>query len=108
MALLSRLVRPLLAILMVLALAGAPLRALPCPDTDEAVPAGHHNHHGHHAADFDACCCDCVGCAALALPESDFGPALVVAAAAYRSADSMLPGRALQPEPDPPRPAALS
>ncbi len=52
MALLPRLAR-CLAILIVLALAGAPLRDLPCPDADGAAPAGHHQH--HHKADCTAC-----------------------------------------------------
>jgi len=100
MALLPRLVRPFLAILMLLALAGVPLRDLPCPEADGA---GHHHHHGHHPADC-ACCCDCLGSVALALPESGVGPARIVVTAAYRSVESTLPGRAPQPEPDPPRP----
>ena len=105
MVLLSRLAR-CLAILIVLALAGAPLRDLPCPDVDGAAPASHHHH--HHKADCTACCCDCLGCAALALPESGFDPVRAEAVAAYGGVPSMLPGRAPQPEPDPPRPPALS
>jgi hypothetical protein len=104
MAFLPRLAR-CLAILIALALAGAPLRDLPCPDADGAVEAGHHH---HHKADCTACCCDCLSCAALALPESGVSPARAEAVAAYSGAQSMLPGRAPQPEPDPPRPAALS
>jgi hypothetical protein len=111
MALLARLARVprhVLAILMVLALAGAPLRALPCADTDGAAHAGHHHHHGDHRADCAGCCCDCAGCTAQALPESGFMPMRLVADAAYGHADATLPHRAPQPEPDPPRPAALS
>jgi hypothetical protein len=103
MALLPRLAR-CLVLLIALALAGAPLRDLPCPDADGA--AGHHHH--HHKADCAACCCDCVSGAALALPESGFAPRRAEAVAAYGGARSMLPGRAPQPEPDPPRPLALS
>jgi hypothetical protein len=108
MVLLPRLAR-YLAILIVLALAGAPLRDLPCPDADGAAPAGHHHHHHHHhKADCAACCCDCLGSAALALPESAFDPVRAETAAAYSGVPSMLSGRAPQPEPDPPRPVALS
>lgn len=102
MALLPRLVR-LLAILIVLVLVGAPSRELPCPATDGA---GHHHHHGHHPADCTACCCDCLDSAALVLPEGSVGP-VQISAAAYRRFDLTLPGRAPQPEPDPPRPAAF-
>jgi hypothetical protein len=97
MAFLPRLAR-CLVLLIALALASAQLRDLPCPD----------GHHHHHKADCTACCCDCVGCAAVALPESGFAPVQAEAVVAFDGARSMLLGQAPQPEPDPPRPLTLS
>jgi hypothetical protein len=82
----------------------------PCPEE--------HAHHGgksspHHQHRHDkglACCCDCLGCSsAVYLP-----PELSVAAAElttqihYDALTASLSGRALRPDPAPPRPGTLS
>ena len=82
--------------------------------------AGHHpekhdhaggkpSHHHHHPAADPACCCDCLGCASAAnlTPELAVAPTNFPAAVHYEAREVLLAGRALLPEPDPPRPTTL-
>jgi hypothetical protein len=112
---------PLRCLILVLALAlvsgnthaelhlGA-LHPEPCPEAHDhrhGTPAPHHRaKHAH-----DACCCDCLGC----VPTLSLTPDLVAmpvsfsaAVIRYRDEPSFLAGRALVPDPGPPRPSAAS
>ena len=57
-----------------------------------------------------ACCCDCLGCtsAAYLAPELSSASAELPARVYYDALTLLLSGRALLPEPDPPRPGTLS
>lgn len=105
---LGRVLRQVLAVLIVLNLASAPLCAESCPDADGAARAGHHHRHGHPSTDCAACCSDCLSCAVLAQPDSGVALNGFLAVQSYNRVGSILFGRSLQPEPDPPRPIALS
>ncbi len=107
-----------LIVLMSLSLVGGNARAMPMPGPASEAPCHEHLAHGteapehHHpakkAADR-ACCCDCMGCtAAVALPpQLSSTPAELPGAVHYSAQDDYLTGRALSPEPDPPRPITL-
>ena len=77
----------------------------------------HIHHTGGNAPDHRkqhsrglACCCDCLTCssAAYIVPELSIARAEQPMAVRYDASNASLSGRALGPEPDPPRPAALS
>jgi hypothetical protein len=80
----------------------------PCPEE--------HSHQGgksspHHQHDKGlACCCDCLGCspAVYLSPELSVTAAEVTTQIHYDAPTASLSGRALRPDPDPPRPATLS
>jgi hypothetical protein len=81
----------------------------------EPCPEEHADHAGktspHHQRDNGlACCCDCLGCSSAAYlpPEFSITPAELPAKIYYDALTASLTGRALLPEPDPPRPATLS
>ncbi len=85
----------------------------------EPCPEEHPHHHGktepqhqpQHQHDKGlACCCDCLGCTSTAYlsPELGITPAELPARVHYDALASLLSGRALLPEPDPPRPGTLS
>jgi hypothetical protein len=83
----------------------------PCPDehvhhTGKASP--HHQHHQHDKR--LACCCDCLGCTSAAYlpPQLGIAPADLGVQIHYYALSASLSGRALLPEPNPPRPGALS
>jgi hypothetical protein len=82
----------------------------------EPCPEEHANHHGktplqQHRHDHDlACCCDCLGCSAAVYlsPPLTMTPADLAARVRYAALTASLPGRALRPDPGPPRPGTLS
>jgi hypothetical protein len=82
----------------------------PCPEE-------HAHHHGktgpQHQHRHDkglACCCDCLGCSAAVylLPPLAMTPADFAARVHYDALTASLSGRALRPDPDPPRRSSLS
>ena len=83
---------------------------------DEPCPEEHAHHHGktsphQHRHDHGlACCCDCLGCssAVYIAPALGITPADLPAHAHYDALAASLSGRALRPDPGPPRPATLS
>ena len=80
----------------------------PCPE-EHAHHTGTAPHEHPHDKDV-ACCCDCLGCASAAYLRPPLGitraePGVQVA---YDGLTAALSGRALRPEPDPPRPSTLS
>lgn len=81
----------------------------PCPEhqAHHASTAPEH-HHPNKAADR-GCCCDCLGCtfAVALLPDFTAGTAELPGVVHYTAQDDYLIGRALTPEPDPPRPITL-
>jgi hypothetical protein len=82
----------------------------PCPEALDHHSGTHSTDRQHHKAADPACCCDCLGCV-LALnltPDLSFGPAFLAGTVRYGDENSILAGRALVPEPDPPRPSTLT
>ena len=81
----------------------------------ELCPEEHSDHHGktplhQHRHDHGiACCCDCLGCssAVYIAPVLGITPAYSPAHVQYDALTASLSGRALQPDPDPPRPGTL-
>ena len=81
----------------------------------EPCPEEHSHRHGttplhQHRHDHGlACCCDCLGCssAVCLAPALGITPADLTARAHYDAVTTSLSGRALRPDPDPPRPGAL-
>jgi hypothetical protein len=80
----------------------------PCPDE-------HAHHHGktepQHRHDKGlACCCDCLGCSAAVYLSHPLTvtPADLAARVHYDAMTASLPGRALRPDPGPPRTGTLS
>jgi hypothetical protein len=67
------------------------------------------NHRQPHGKGL-VCCCDCLGCGSMSYiaPELSIVPAEQPAQVRYDATNASLSGQALGPEPDPPRPAALS
>jgi hypothetical protein len=83
----------------------------PCPEEHahhSGKPLPHHQHQNQHDKGL-ACCCDCLGCtsAAYLAPDLSSTPAELPARVHYDALTLMLSGRALLPEPDPPRPGTL-
>ena len=82
----------------------------PCPE-EHAHHSGQtsHHHQRQHDKGF-ACCCDCLGCtsAAYIAPDLSITPAELPGHVHYDALTASLRGRALLPEPDPPRPGTLS
>ena len=81
----------------------------PCPE-EHAQHHGKtplHQHRHHHGL---ACCCDCLGCssAVYLAPVLGITPADLTAKIHYIALTASLSGRALRPDPDPPRPGTLS
>jgi hypothetical protein len=83
----------------------------------EPCPEDHAHHTGktspHHQRQHDkglACCCDCLGCssAAYLAPELSITPAQLPAKVHFDALNPIFSGRALLPEPDPPRPGTLT
>ena len=81
----------------------------------EPCPEEHAHHSGktspQHQHDKGlACCCDCLGCSSAVYlpPELSITPAELLAKICYDALTATLSGRALLPEPDPPRPGTLS
>jgi hypothetical protein len=67
-------------------------------------------HHQHRHNSGLACCCDCSGCisAAYLAPELNVTPPEIPWQVHYDALTAFLSGRALVPEPGPPRPDTLS
>jgi hypothetical protein len=104
-----------LILILSLALVGGNARAALHVDAPHSVPCSHEHpyHHGKTQHQHDTkmtCCCDCMGCtsAAYLAPDPSSIPAELAARVRYDAETFLLPGRALLPEPDPPRPATLS
>ena len=82
----------------------------PCPE-EHAHHAGKTSPHPHHQPGKAlACCCDCLGCTSAAYLPPGLGitPAELPARVHYDAFTASLCGRALLPEPGPPRPGTLS
>src|SRR6516225_4227462 len=107
-----------LVLLMSLALVSGNAHAALHLDTarHEPCPEEHTPHHGktplhqHRHEQGLACCCDCLGCssAVYLAPALALTPAQLPARVHYDALIASLLGRALPPDPDPPRPGALS
>jgi hypothetical protein len=106
-----------LVVLLSLALAGGNAHAALHLDAahSEPCPEEHAHHHGktepqHQHDKKMACCCDCLGCTSAAYlpPQLGIAPADLGVQIHYYALSASLSGRALLPEPDPPRPGALS
>jgi hypothetical protein len=82
----------------------------PCPEEHAHRTGKTSPHHQHQHNNGVACCCDCLGCSSAAYlpPEFSVTPAELPAKIHYDAVTASLSGRALLPEPDPPRPATLS
>jgi hypothetical protein len=81
--------------------------AAPCPAEHEHA-GGKASHHHHPAANL-GCCCDCLGCtsAAYLTPQVAVSLTDFATVVRYEVQSVFLAGRALLPEPDPPRPVTL-
>ena len=80
----------------------------PCPEeTHHHGKTPLHQHRHDHGL---ACCCDCLGCssAAYLIPTLGITRAELPARVHYDALTASLSGRALRPDPDPPRPGSLS
>jgi len=108
-----------LVVLLSLALASGNAHAALHPDAAHAEPCpeehAHHSgkttpHHEHQHDNGLVCCCDCLGCSSAVYlpPELSVTPAEPPVQAHYDESSAALCGRTLRPEPDPPRPSALS
>jgi hypothetical protein len=87
----------------------------PCPaehSHQSEMPSSHRHHdqQEHHHHDGLACCCDCLGCSSAVwlAPELAVTPAGLPARVEYDERAAPLSGRALLPEPHPPRRGTLS
>jgi hypothetical protein len=81
----------------------------PCPEALDHQAGPDSPHHQHRKAADLACCCACLGCvSAVNLTPDSFLPAFLTGVVRYGDENSVLAGRALLPEPDPPRPSALT
>jgi hypothetical protein len=106
-----------LVVLLSLALANGNAHAALHLGAAHTEPEEHAHHSGrtshHHQQQHDkglACCCDCLGCASAAyiVPELSITPAELSGHVHYDARTASFSGRALLPEPDPPRPGTLS
>lgn len=107
-----------LVVLLSLALIGgnarAGVRLAAVPEEPCAADISHDHGHSvpaHHDRADHKCCCDCLGCTAVAELTTPFGnllPAFVGVRLSYRDVSRYLTGRSPRPEPGPPRPVALS
>jgi hypothetical protein len=80
-----------------------------CPE-EYAHHAGTTSPHHQHQHDKGlACCCDCLGCTSTAYlpPDRSITRTVLPAQIRYYAFTATLPGQALLPEPDPPRPDTL-
>ena len=82
---------------------------VPCPEEHPHHP-GKTPLHQHQLDHKLACCCDCLGCSAAAYlaPVLNITPANLQARIHYDALTVSLSGRALRPDPDPPRPGTLT
>jgi hypothetical protein len=105
-----------LIMLLSLALAAGNAHAAPRSTVAQPEPCSEeHTHHtgktapDQHGKGF-ACCCDCLVCsfASYIAPELSIAPVEQSVQVRYDASNASLSGRALGPEPDPPRPVALS
>ena len=82
----------------------------PCPE-EHAHHSGRTSprHQDRHDNGL-ACCCDCLGCSSAVYlpPELSIALAELSAQLHYDARTTSLSGRELRPDPDPPRPGALS
>jgi hypothetical protein len=107
-----------IVLLLSLALASGNAHAALRLDTahHDPCPEEHAHHHGktplhQHKHDHGlACCCDCLGCSAAVYlsPPLTVTPADLTARVHYDALTTSLSGRALRPDPDPPRRSSLS
>jgi hypothetical protein len=106
-----------LVVLLSLALANGNAHAALHLGAAHTEPEEHAHHSGqtshHHQQQHDkglAYCCDCLGCASAAyiVPELSITPAELSGHVHYDARTASFSGRALLPEPDPPRPGTLS
>ena len=81
----------------------------PCDEHHEHT-GGTPVHHDHHQHKGLACCCDCITCVSPYNLARDLASAVLAfgAPVRYDEGTSSLTGRALLPEPHPPRPSSLS
>jgi hypothetical protein len=83
----------------------------PCPEqhTHHSGGKGSPNHQHRHDKGL-ACCCDCLGCSSAVYlpPELSITAAELRTQVHYDAMTASLSGRALRPDPDPPRPGTLS
>jgi hypothetical protein len=82
----------------------------PCPEEHPHHQGKTGPEHQHRHDKGLPCCCDCLGCSAAAHldPTLAVVPADLPARVQYDARTVLLSGRALRPDPDPPRPSALS
>jgi len=82
----------------------------PCPEEHAHHTGNISPHHRHQHDNGVACCCDCLGCTSAAYPSPQLSvtPAELAAQIHYDALAAFLSGRTVRPEPDPPRPFALS
>jgi hypothetical protein len=83
----------------------------PCPEEHAHHDGGPASPHHQHQPDKGfACCCDCLSCssAAYLLPNLSTAAAELASTIHYDAFTTSLCGRALLPEPNPPRPGTLS
>ena len=88
----------------------AAAHAEPCPEEHADHSGKTTPHHEHQHEKGLACCCDCLGCSSAVYlpPELSVAPAELPAKIRYDAGSASLSGRTLPPDPDPPRPGALS
>ena len=82
-----------------------------CPEEHRHDSAGKSSPHHQHRHDKGlACCCDCLGCSAAVYLSHPLTvtPADLAARVHYDAMTASLPGRALRPDPGPPRTGTLS
>ena len=82
----------------------------PCPEEHGHQGGNTKPLHEHPHDKGLACCCDCLGCSSAVYlpPELGITAAELTAQIHYDPLTASLSGRALRPEPDPPRPGTLS
>src|SRR5438046_2447192 len=117
-----KLIRRIFALLIAAAYFGAAALAAAspigsCPELKDASPAAHHHHGGKHHQPHDKsgktageclkCCVGaCLVVAPLPTPNAGFGPAFEGTPVLYWAGTPAISGRALTPDPGPPRPIA--